>query len=465
MLSLSDFKEHQKHALKFLMHTGNCALWMDMGLGKTATVLTAVNILQQHFAISRVLVVAPKRVARKVWKDEAAKWEHLQHMRVVTMHGDAKQREKALHTMGEVHTISFDNLQWLTDHYRKKGETAIRKSNPWPFDMIVIDEASGFKNRETNRWKAMFRVFRAADRIVELTGSPAPNGLIDVWAPIYFLDQGRRLGTSLTDFRGRWFEKPEYSYRWVPLDHAQDEINVRLKGICLSMRAEDYLDLPPIMHNRIEVEMSPSQKKQYDEMARKYYIDLGGKRILAANAGVLFGKTLQLANGACYFDDERNFETFHEQKIEALNELLTSSMNEGKPVMLFYSYWHDLIRIKSLMKRMKVKRFRVLDTEQDEDDWNAGKLDVLAMHPASGGHGLNLQEGGETICWFGQNPSLELYNQANARLAGGLRRVGKNIIIHSIITQGTADEDVEGILEWKGDTEDALFEAVKARFH
>ena len=461
-----DLRRHQRIAINFILKRGSCALWLDMGLGKTVSTLTAIDILQKHFAVSRCLVIGPKRVARKVWRDEPAKWEHLRHMRVETMTGNPKQRERARLAPAEVHTVSFGNLEWLTDHYRKKGESRVRKSNPWPWDMIVIDEASGFKNRETIRWKALYRVWRHADRIVELTGSPAPNGLIDVWAPLFFLDGGKRLGHSLTDFRDRWFQKDQYSYRWQAMAHAEAEIHQRIQGIALSMDAEDWLDLPPVLENRIAVEMTAAERKKYDSMAKKAFIELGGKRITAANAGVAFGKCLQLANGACYFDDNRNFETFHEQKMEALRELLESSLSEGKPVLLFYGYWHDLVRIKKLMgsRDFKRYRFRELDTEQDEDDWNAGRIDVLAMHPARGGHGLNLHETGETIVWLGQNASLELYKQANARLMGGIRREGKNVVLHSIMTEHTVDEDVEMLLNWKGDTEAKLLECVKARF-
>ena len=428
-----------------------------MGLGKTASTLTAISDLQRDFDVGRVLVVAPKRVARKVWSDEIQKWDHLSHLTIETMHGSPKQREGARQRYADIHTVSLGNLQWLTDHYRKKG-AKLTKRNPWPWDMVVLDESSAFKNRDTNRWKAMYRVTRATDRLVELTGTPAPNGLIDIWAPFFFLDHGERLGHSLTDFRDRWFEKDKYSYKWVPHPWSEDQIHKRLQSRVLSMKAEDWLDLPPVTTNYVKVDMTPAQAQKYHTMAKKYWAELDGKVITAVNAGTAWGKCAQLANGACYFDDERNFEVFHDHKIEALRELLEASMGAGQPVMLFYNYFHDVARIEPLLKQMKLK-YRILDTEQDEDDWNARKLDVLLLHPASGGHGLNLQEGGETIIWFGLNPSLELYKQANARLLGGLRREGKQVIVNIILTEGTVDDDVEIILDEKQSVEDRLFAA------
>ena len=459
LLQRSDFRVHQERALKFVLITPRGALWLDMGLGKTSIVLTAVAQLLASFEVGRVLVVGPKRVARKVWTDERDKWQHLNHLTIETMHGATEQREAALSRYADIHTISFDNLQWLTDHYRKKGGV-LKKSNPWPWDMVVIDEASAFKNRETIRWKAMFRIVRATTRFVELTGSPAPNGLIDIWAPMFFIDFGERLGRSLGDFRARWFHKEEYSFRWKPWEWAEIQIHKKLRSRVLSMKAEDWLDLPPVLTAPVYVDMTPDQAKQYQLMSKKYWTDLSGQVITAVNAGVAWGKCLQLANGACYFDDERHFETFHDHKLGALRELLEASQGAGQPVLLFYSYWHDLERIKPLLKRLKLS-YRTLDTVKDEDDWNAGKLDVLMMHPASGGHGLNLQDGGETIIWFGLNPSLELFSQANARLMGGLRRLGKSVIIHIILTRGTVDDDVVVLLEDKKATQDSLFEATK----
>lgn len=452
-------RRHQQHALEFVLEKPRCALWLDMGLGKTATTLKAITILMEEFEVGRVLIVAPKRVARKVWKDEIRKWEDFQHLTIETMHGSKSQRENALNRFADIHTISFANLEWLTDHYRKKGE-ALKKSNPWPFDMVVIDESSGFKNRETTRWKSMFRIVKTTHRFVELTGSPAPNGLIDLWAPFYFLDFGKRLGNSLGAFRDRWFHKKEYSFKYEPMPHAEKQIHDRVRGLVMSMKAEDWVDLPPVLYNYVRVEMTPAQKKQYDQLAKKYYIELGEQTITAVNAGVAWGKCLQLANGACYFDDERSFEVFHDHKLDALRELLEASQGVGQPVLLFYSYFHDIRRIEPLLKAMKID-YRTLDTEQDEDDWNAGKIDVLLMHPASGGHGLNLHESGETIIWFGMNPSLELFNQANARLMGGLRRMGKNVVVHIICTDETVDDSVEGLLAEKQTTEDRLFDATK----
>lgn len=463
-LDRSDLKAHQETALAFLLAHPRCALWLDMGLGKTVTTLTAIALLQERLEVCRALVVAPKRVARKVWSDEAQKWSHLAHLRVVTMTGTAAQRSRARCAPADVHTINVDNLEWLTNHYRRKGEARIKRSNPWPWDLVVLDEASGFKNRETNRWKAFFRVYQHVDRIIELTGSPAPNGLVDVWAPLYFLDGGARLGRTLAAFRDRWFDKPEYGWRYIAKRHAPAQIHHSIQDVVLSMTADDTLDLPPVTENPVYVELNARERATYQRMARQHFTDVCGRTITAYNAGVAFGKCLQLANGAIYFDEEKRFETFHNHKVQALRELLGAAVSAGKSVLLFYSFWHDRVRIEALMRTRDFKRltFRVLDTVQDEDDWNAGRIDVLAMHPASGGHGLNLQGGGETIIHFGPNPSKELTDQGNARLAGGLRRRGKHVVISTIYAEGTVDELARGLLDDKAGTHDRLMEALAA---
>ena len=448
--------------IKFFVRKRRGAAWVDMGLGKTVSMLTAISIVQRNFESFSVLIIGPKRVARKVWSDEVKKWEHLQHLRVVVIEGTPDERLAAIATPADIHTIGFGSFLWLVGLYVKKGGT-IRKRNPWPWDWIVMDESSGFKNRDSERWKALYRVYRHSYRIHQLTASAAPNGLTDVWAQIFFLDQGARLGRSLKAFRDRWFQKGRYEFRYTPRGlWAEKRIAQLLKSITLTMRAEDYLELPPITYNNITVHMSDAQKRQYRVLAKKHWIELNEKRIVAYNSGVAFGKCLQAANGAVYSDSKGAWEYFFDGKTTALAELLDHNM--GKPVMIIYSFKSDLERIKKIISKAPggLKQFRKLKTKKDEDDWNAGKVTYLALHPASGGHGLNLQDGGETIIWFGLNPSLELYEQANARICGGLRRIGKNVVIHHIVTEDTCDVRVVDLLRDKEATQERLYDTLKA---
>jgi len=432
-----------------------------MGLGKTIATLTALDILRGTFEVGNILVVAPLRVARKVWTDEIRKWDHVRHLHVEKIIGTAEQRTAAMNAPADIHTVNFENLVWLINHYKEKGSTRLKQ--PWPWDTVVLDEASGFKSKHTQRWKALKRVIRETERFIELTGTPAPNGLVDVWAPVYFLDFGARLGKTLTAYRNRWFAPPGYGrFRWEPFDHSEEQIHDRLKGIALAMRAEDYLDLPPVMPLTVRVEMPDEQRRQYAKMERKFFIELGGKQITAVNRGVLWGKLLQLANGALYTDSKGAWLPFHDAKLEALQELVGASLDTGHPVMIIHNFRSDIERISTLLKRMKVKH-RTLVTENDENAWNAGKIEALSLHPASAGHGLNLHDGGETIIWYGLNPSLELYEQANGRLAGGLRRIGKNVRIHHLVTDNTVDEDVMEMLASKDKTQERLFTALKRR--
>ena len=465
LLTSQDLESYQLRGVKFLIKRKKCALWMRMGLGKTVTTLTAIRILKQQKKVNRVLVVAPLRVARKVWPDEVNSWAHLRKkLTIATAVGTPKQRIRALQQKVDIHTINFENLRWLTDFFRKKGQSRMR--HKWRWDLVVIDESSAFKNGKhkdgPQRWQAFYRVFKHTERIWELTGSPGQ--LIDLWGQIYFLDEGKALGTTLGAYRERWFYKPEHKFNYIPFPHAEKEIHARIKHLTLTMRAEDYMNLPPIMINPIRVSMSPREMEQYRFFCKRKWVELCGEKLTAANAGVLFQKCVQFANGAVYYNDEKEWIEFFDGKIQALKEYMQLSLYSSSPMLIIYAFKHDLIRIQQLAKSLRVKNFRVLKNEKDEDDWNAGKLDFLAFHPKGGGHGLNLQHGGSEIFWFSLTPSLEYYEQVRDRLAGGKRRIGKNVIMHTLVTENTSDEDLPLILEHKEGVQDRIFEALKDRF-
>lgn len=437
---------------------------MDMGLGKTVSTLTAEQQLKANLDIDRTLVVAPKRVARKTWHDEIEKWDHLDQS-IVWADGRGQKALDAIAMDTQIMTIGRDNFWWLVSQFigtTPSGKLKIIRE--WPWDNIILDESSSFKNRNSQRWRAFYRLIirHFVHRVVELTGSPAPNGLIDVWAPIYLLDQGERLGTSLTAYRNRWFDPPSYDhpYTYKAKDHAQGEIEGLIKDLVITMDADDYLDLPPVMDNYINVQLAPGEWDQYQKLQKKYVLDIDGTLIQAVNNGVLQQKLQQLANGAVY-DDQKAVHEIHQAKLHALWELLEAS--EGKPLMVFYAFQHDMWRITEFLKKKKFKGWRVLDTEQDEDDWNAGKIPLLLLHPASAGHGLNLQDGGELLVWFGMQWNLEFYEQAIARLAGGHRRIGKNVINHHIVVPGTVDDDVIWALQDKANMQQRLKDAMKDR--
>lgn len=433
---------------------------MRMGLGKTVSALTAVLYLKSKNKVKKVLVVAPLRVARKVWPDEVKKWSHTRkQLSISPIVGTPKQRLSALEQNVDIHTINVENFKWLIDFYRKKGDSRVRKE--WPWDLVIIDESSLLKNKTTERWKAFNRIFKHVDRIWELTGSPGQ--LEDYWAQMYFLDEGKRLGKTLTAYRDRWFYKEEYKFGYLPFPHAEKEILDKLKDITISMRSEDYLNLPPIKYNPIKVEMSRFEMKQYKHFCKNKWVELCDEKLTAVNAGVLFNKCVQYANGAIYFNDKKEWIEFSDCKTQAIEEYMQLAMSSSSPALIIYAFKHDLVRIQRIAKKLKAK-FRVLKTEKDEDDWNCGKLDFLALHPLSGGHGLNLQHGGDEIFWFSLTPSLEQFEQVRDRLGGGKRRIGKNMIMHWIVTEGTADEDLMHILQGKEERQDRTFEALKARF-
>lgn len=427
-------------------------LFLDMGLGKTVVTLTAINDLKYNrFAISKVLVIAPKKVAEATWTKEAAKWDHLQMLRIVPVLGPLKKRIRALNTPADIYVINRENVSWLVEYYR----------NAWPFDMVVADEFSSFKNHQAKRFKSLTWVRKHITRFVGLTGTPAPNGLIDLWAQVYLLDEGKRLGKTIGKFREHYFEPDQrdrdHVFSYAPKPGADDTIQQLIGDICISMKAEDYLELPDCLQVTTPVILDKKAQEAYDKLEKEMLLEVNENIIDAGTAAVLTNKLLQLCNGAVY-DENREVVEIHKCKIEAFLELV-EGLN-GQPALVFYNFQHDLIRIKKALAGSGL-RVRELKGPQDEDDWNNKQIDILLAHPASAAYGLNLQQGGNHVIWFGLNWSLELYQQANKRL----HRQGQTekVIIHHLTVEGGVDEDVMAALMDKGATQARLMEALKAR--
>ena len=442
------YKPHnyQQFATDFILNQSICCLMLDMGLGKTVITLTALwQLTLDSFDVSRVLVIAPKRVAEDTWPKELAKWEHLTGLTSSLVLGSAAERKAALQKKAFLYIINRENVTWLV------------KNHYWDFDMVVIDELSSFKSNKAERFKAMKKVRPMVTRIVGLTGTPAPNTLLDLWPQMYLMDMGQRLGRFIGGFRDRFFlpdkRNREIIYSYKPREGAEDAIHALISDICISMKAADYLDMPERIDNRIEVSMSPKERKLYDDFQKDMVLSIGDEELDAVNAAALSNKLLQMANGAVYGEDKKVI-PIHDRKLNALEDLVEAA--NGKPLLVAYWYKHDLQRIKA-----RFKNARCIDTAKDIDDWNAGKIPLALIHPASAGHGLNLQDGGCTIVWFGLTWSLELYQQLNARL---WRQGQKHtVVIHHIVTKGTHDEDVMRALENKDTRQSALIEAVRAR--
>lgn len=451
------FKPHayQQHCINQIIEIKKLGLFLDMGLGKTVTTLTAIKELKYNrFQVRKVLVIAPKKVAEGTWTREADKWDHTKMLRVSPVLGSQAKRIKALNTPADLYIVNRENVVWLVDYYR----------NAWPFDMVVVDESSSFKSHSAKRFKALASVGDHIDRLVELTGTPSPNGLDDLWAQIFLLDGGERLGKRYTWFRERYFQPDKrgadgmvYSYEAKP--GSEQGILEKISDICISMKAEDYLQLPDITYHEIPVEMDPKARKAYTDLEREMVLQLPEDEddISVTSAAALSNKLLQLANGAIY-DEDRNVHEIHNCKIEAFMELIESL--QGKPALVFYNYQHDRTRILKVLEKTGL-RVRELKTPQDEDDWNARKIDILLTHPASSAYGLNLQQGGNHVIWFGLTWNYELYTQANKRL----HRQGQTdkVIIHHLICTGTRDEDVMQALQRKDDVQNWVMESLKAR--
>lgn len=448
------FKPHpyQAYCISRLLSDPALGLLLDMGLGKTVITLTAINELQYNrFQVGRVLIVAPKKVAEATWQKEASKWDHLHHLRFSSVLGSAAKRIQALHSPADIWVVNRENVPWLVEYYR----------NAWPFDMVVLDESSSFKNHKAKRFKALTWVRHSIHRIVELTGTPAPNGLLDLWAQIYLLDEGQRLGKKITHFRERYFDPDQRGrdmvYSYAPKPGADNAIRQLIGDICVSMKAEDYINLPDCLYNDIPVVLDSRAKVAYERLEKDTLLQVAESTIDAGSAAVLTGKLLQLCNGAVY-DDAGQMVEIHQCKLEAFLEVIESL--QGQPVLVFYNFRHDLERLEAVLAGTGL-RVRRLTGATDEADWNGRKIDVLLAHPASCAYGLNLQAGGNHVIWFGLNWSLELYQQANKRL----HRQGQTekVIIHHLVVQGGVDEDVVAALHDKGDTQDRLMAALKAR--
>lgn len=405
--------------------------------------------MYDRFEVSKVLVVAPLRVAEDTWTKESAKWDHLQELRVVRVLGSQAQRIRALETDADIYCINRENIPWLVKYY----------GTDWPFDGVVLDELSSFKSPSSKRFKAMRKVRPLIRHIVGLTGTPSPNGLIDLWAQIYLLDQGKRLGRTLTEYRNRYFNPGRRNgyvvYDWVPKDGAEDEIYRRISDICISMKACDYLKLPERVDVVRTVKLDDEAQTAYTEMEKGAVLELGPNEIVdAGTAAVVSGKLLQIANGAVY-DENGKTHIIHESKLDTLEDVIEAV--NGRPVLVFYAYQHDLERI---MQRFP--QARKLEGSAEIDAWNRGEIPILLAHPAGAGHGLNLQAGGNHIVWFGLTWSLELYQQANARIyRQGVK--GERVTITHLVAEGTIDEDVMRVLDGKATRQEALLEAVKAR--
>lgn len=445
--------QYQHYCVNRIVQDPAVGLFLDMGLGKTIITLSAINELKYgRFQVKKVLIIAPKKVAEATWQREAAKWDNVSHLRISTVLGSTAKRIRALHTPADVYIINRENVVWLVDYYK----------NDWPFDMVVADEMSSFKNHRAKRFKALAAIRSHITRLVGLTGTPSPNGLSDLWSQVYLLDQGERLGKYFTHFRERYFEPGrrcrEVVYSYDPKEGTEKAIMDAISDICVSMKSEDYLELPEIVYHDIPVALSTKAQRDYNELEKKMVLDLGDNHILdVTSAAALSNKLQQLANGAVYTDSGA-WQEIHHDKVEAFMELI-EQLN-GKHAIVFYNFRHDLDRLIVALQKTNL-RVRQLQTSVDELDWNAGKVDVLLAHPASTAYGLNLQDGGNHVIWFGLNWSLELYQQANKRLH---RQGQKNrVIVHQLICEGTRDEDLANALQLKDAAQQYVMDSLKAR--
>ena len=445
--------DYQRYAAEFIITQPVAALLLDMGLGKTSIALTAINDLLfdsfDSFEIHKVLVVAPLRVARDTWGTEIEKWEHLKNLRYSVVVGTEQERLKALRTPADIYIINRENIQWLVE------ESGLI----FDFDMAVIDELSSFKNYQSKRFRAFMKVRPKLKRIVGLTGTPAGNGLIDLFAEFKLMDMGERLGRLIGQYRNIYFQPDKRNgmviYSYKPLPNAEQQIYDKISDITISMKAADHLKMPELISSECMVQLPEKEKEKYDRLKKDLILSTEDNEVTAANAASLSNKLSQMANGAVYSDDESIIE-IHDRKLDALEDII-ESMN-GKPLLVAYWFKHDLERIK---KRFDVREIR---SSEDISDWNSGKIPVALIHPASAGHGLNLQSGGLTLVWFGITWSLELYQQTNARL-WRQGQTADTVVIQHIIAKSTIDEQIMKALKTKDITQAALITAVKAEVH
>lgn len=443
-----EFKPHgyQQQMIEYIDTHPVAALFLDMGLGKTVITLTAIkNLMYDSFEVKKVLVIAPLRVARDTWPNEIEKWNHLQDLRYSVVVGNQIDRQSALKQEVEIYIINRENVTWLIE----------KSGYQFDFDMVIIDELSSFKSHAAKRFKSLLKVRPFIKRIVGLTGTPSSNGLMDLWAQFRILDKGERLGRFITHYRQRYFEPDQRNgmviYSYKPKPEAEEAIYNQIEDITVSMKAEDYLDMPDFITNEVVVRLSDKERKVYDEMRKEMIVEVKDKEIDAINAASLSNKLLQMASGSVY-DEQKESVWLHDRKLDALEDLVEAA--NGKPLLVVYWFKHDLTRIT---QRFDVK---VLKTQQDFQDWNKGLIPIALIHPASAGHGLNLQAGGSTLVWFSLTWSLELYQQTNARLYRQGQK--ESVVVHHIITEDTIDEDVMKALRLKDKFQNQLMEAVKA---
>lgn len=443
-----EFKPHgyQQQMIEYIDTHPVAALFLDMGLGKTVITLTAIkNLMYDSFEVKKVLVIAPLRVARDTWPNEIEKWNHLQDLRYSVVVGNQIERQSALKQEVEIYIINRENVTWLIE----------KSGYQFDFDMVIIDELSSFKSHAAKRYKSLLKVRPFIERIVGLTGTPSSNGLMDLWAQFRILDKGERLGRFITHYRQRYFDPDQRNgmviYSYKPKPEAEEAIYNQIEDITVSMKAEDYLDMPDFITNEVVVRLSDKERKVYDEMRKEMIVEVKDKEIDAINAASLSNKLLQMASGSVY-DEQKESVWLHDRKLDALEDLVEAA--NGKPLLVVYWFKHDLTRIT---QRFDVK---VLKTQQDFQDWNKGLIPIALIHPASAGHGLNLQAGGSTLVWFSLTWSLELYQQTNARLYRQGQK--ESVVVHHIITEDTIDEDVMKALRLKDKFQNQLMEAVKA---
>lgn len=444
--------EYQEYAIRFIEENPVAGIFLDMGMGKTSIVLTAIlHLMYEQFEVNRVLIIGPLRVARITWSEEIKKWDHMKGIRYSVMVGSAAERMAALETDADIYIINRENVPWLVQQC----------GGAFDFDMVVIDELSSFKSWQTKRFKALMKVRPFVKRIVGLTGTPSSNGLMDLFAEFKVLDMGKRLGRFIGQYRECYFRADRmngsvvYSYRLIP--GAEEAIYEKISDITISMKAADHLNMPELVSTVHKVYLDEKERAAYEAMKKDLVLELSGGEVTAANAAALSGKLSQLADGAVYGDD-RKVKLLHDRKLDALEDLVESA--NGRPVLVAYWFKHDLSRIMERLEHLKVK-FRKLDSDESIRKWNAGEIPVGLIHPAGAGHGLNLQDGGNILVWFGLTWSLELYQQTVARLWRQGQQSGTVSVIH-IVADGTVDERILKALEMKDGTQAALIDAVKA---
>lgn len=451
-----EYKPHnyQLYNVERIIADPAVGLFLRPGLGKTSITLTAISSLKlDRWAISKALVVAPKKVAEGTWQKEAAKWDHLRDLRIVTVLGTPARRIKALSTPGDVYVINRENVPWLVDYYGRQ---------PWPFDMVVLDESTSFKNAGSQRFRAIRKIRRQVKKMVLLTGTPSSSGLEDLWAQIYLLDEGKRLGRTITSYREQYFVPDKRNatqiWSWKPKPGAEEKILAAISDICVTMKAEDYLELPQCIEHEVPVIMDEKTAKAYRDFEKDLLLEVDGDTVAANDAGVLTNKLLQFCAGAVYDEDRRVIQV-HDAKLEAYMELLESI--GGEPCITFYGFQHDRDRILAALAKTQL-RVRTYENTADEDAWNAREIDVLLVHPASCAYGLNLQAGGRHLVWFTPSWSFELNDQGCCRIWRQGSPFDK-VYIHYLIVQGGVDEDVLAAIRRRQKTHEAVMSVLKAR--